>query len=154
MLFGTALRQKGRYSTDAWLDRQSLAVLEVIMRAPMQDLPRRRASLWLIVGGLVALSGSAMVLSVGVLLLVLVAIVTPVVAISIYAAFETRSERLTLRDHERVVPTVPSRRSAQSSGNDVHRWENEGGDRGEGDIELSIDAPQPYGSLEEISHGH
>jgi hypothetical protein len=56
------------------------------MRVPMQDLPLRRASLWLIVGGLVALSGSAMVLSVGVLLLVLVAIVTPMFAISIYAA--------------------------------------------------------------------
>jgi hypothetical protein len=63
------------------------------MRVPMEDLPRRRASLWLIVGGLVALSGSAMVLSVGVLLLVLVAIVTPMVAISIYAACETRPER-------------------------------------------------------------
>ena len=124
------------------------------MRVPMQDLPRRRASLWLIVGGLVALSGSAMVLSVGVLLLVLVAIVTPIFAISIYAALRNTVGAKTLPDHERVVPTVPSRRSLESSGNDVHRWENEGGDRGEGDIELSIDARQPYGNLEETSHGH
>jgi hypothetical protein len=63
----------------------------------MQDVPLRRASLWLIVGGLVALSGSAMVLSVGVLLLVLVAIVTPMFAISIYAALRNngRSEGAT-----------------------------------------------------------
>ena len=54
------------------------------MRVLVPDLQRPRAWVWLIVVGLVALSGSAMVVSVGVLLLVLAALVVPMFAITVY----------------------------------------------------------------------
>lgn len=100
------------------------------MRVSVPDLHRlshSRASLWLIVVGLVALSGSAMVLSVGILLLVLAAVVMPMFALTIYAAMRSTVPALTVAwDHERVVSTVP-RRSPESTGHDLSRWENEGG---------------------------
>lgn len=117
------------------------------MRLSVPDMPRRDAWLWLIVLGLVALSGSAMAVSVGVLLLVLVALVTPMFAITIYAALRNPVEATRSRDHQRVAPTAPGRRSPEGSGHEVYRWENEGGGRGEViSRELGIDGRQPHGN--------
>jgi hypothetical protein len=100
------------------------------MRLSVPDMRRRDSWLWLIVVGLVALSGSAMVVSVGVLLLVLAALVMPMFAVTIYAALRsTIAGMAASREHSVVASAVRPRGSLESSGDDVHGWENEGGAR-------------------------
>ncbi len=95
------------------------------MHVPMN---RRRAGLWLIVGGFVALSGSAMSVSAGVLLLVLAALVVPLFAITVYLALQNTDAALaTPHDHGVLVSTLPAQFPLAASGADVYAWENEGG---------------------------
>jgi hypothetical protein len=98
VLFGTAPTPEGGYPAGVWFARQAISHLEDCLRLLTSDTPLPRTSLWLIVVGLVALSGSAMVVRVGVLLLVLVALVVPMFAIALYSSL--RSE---------TVPAVTSK---------------------------------------------
>ena len=127
MLFGTARTQEGRYSAPVWLARQAISHSEACLRLLTSDMLLPRTSLWLIVVGLVALSGSAMVVSTGVLLLVLVALVVPMCGIAVYSSLRSGTvpaitARVGTGRQEPASSTVLGR-----SGVDVHGWENEGG---------------------------
>jgi hypothetical protein len=100
---------------------------EEFMSLVASGVDRSRAWLWLIVVGLVALSGSAMVVSVGVLLLVLAALVVPLFAITVYSAVWNTAPTVTAADRARVDKRLRARLSWDGSGVDVHGWENEGG---------------------------
>ena len=106
------------------------------MSLSVLDMPGRRAWRWLIVVGLVGLSGSAMVLSVGVLLLVLTALVVPMFALTVYSTLRSPVGRMAASgDHALMVSTVRNRRCLEGNGADVYGWENEGGARREVEIE-------------------
>jgi hypothetical protein len=98
------------------------------MSLSVLDMPGRRARLWLIVVGFVALSGSAMVVSVRVLLLAGAALVIPAVALTLYSKLSTTFAAIaTPREFAPVGAALRARGSLDSSGGDVYGWENEGG---------------------------
>ena len=98
------------------------------MRRLTSDMPLPGRWLWLIVVGLVALSGSAMVVSVGVLLLILAALVVPMFAIAVYSTlWSTDASTATSSDDAERAKSLRARLSWDGSGIDVHGWENEGG---------------------------
>jgi hypothetical protein len=98
------------------------------MSLSVLDMPGRRARLWLIVVGFVALSGSAMVVSVRVLLLAGAALVIPAVALTFYSKLSaTFAAIATPGEHPPVGAALLARGSPDSSGGDVYGWENEGG---------------------------
>lgn len=87
-------------------------------------------SVWLIVFGLVGLSGSGMVVGSWILLLVAAALVMPALILTLCSK-PRRAVGAITTSHERtlVVAAVRGRSSLESSGIDVYRWENEGGAR-------------------------
>ena len=96
------------------------------MRLLTSDMPLPGRWLWLIVVGLVALSGSAMVVSVGVLLLILGALVVPMFAITIYSTLRNPNAPA-ITSCDASASTTRDRLWWECRGVDVHRWENEGG---------------------------
>jgi hypothetical protein len=88
------------------------------------------AAIWLIIFGLVALSGSGMVVGSWVLLLVGAALVMPALILTLCSKPRSTVAAITT-SHERalVVSATRGRSSLESSGIDVYRWENEGGAR-------------------------
>jgi hypothetical protein len=133
VLSGSVQRRAVRLGilTDVWFDRQAVSILEMRMRLPVSDMQLPRAWLWLIVVGLVALSGSAMVVSVGVLLLALTALVVPMFAITVYSALRSTVAGAAMsREAALADSTMRPRRPFESSSVDVYAWENEGGAQG------------------------
>jgi predicted membrane metal-binding protein len=105
-----------------------LAILLAVGLMPYTDKPL--ALVWLIAFGFVALSGSAMVVSSWVLLLLVAVPVIPALVVTFYAKLRSTVAAITTqREPARVLLTVRSQSSVETSSIDVYRWEDEGGAR-------------------------
>jgi hypothetical protein len=118
-------RHQACYGDEGLVRSPDRSVFEELMSLSVLDMPGRRARLWLIVVGFVALSGSAMVVSVRVLLLAGAALVIPAVALTFYS--KVSATFATPREQAPVGTALRARGSPDSSGGDVYGWENEGG---------------------------